>query len=109
MTRTKRILAMLLVTAAFLTGGPYGSALPAALASISSTAGSAAPLCDGCCGSALPRCLPNAPCGLACPQLPALPSAVPASWPAGSAQPVPLPASDLAGTVPRPDPPPPRA
>lgn len=109
MTRAKRILAMLPVASVFLAGGPYGSTLPAALASINSTAGSAVPLCDQCCDGALPRCLLDASCGLACPQLPALPSMAPASWTAGSAPPVPLPVSDLAGTVPRPNPPPPRA
>jgi hypothetical protein len=110
MMRAKRIvLAMLLVAAVFLTGGPYGSTLPAAVASVLGAASSTSPPCGRCCDDALPRCLPNAPCGLACSQLPVLPSAGSAQWPAGLVHLVPLPVSDLAGSVPRPDPPPPRA
>lgn len=108
MTRAKRMLAMLLAAAMFLAGGPYGSALPAALASVAGASESTAPPCDQCCDGAHPRCLPDAPCGLACLELPALPSVGSAPWLVRLAPPVPLPVSNFAGSVPRPDPPPPQ-
>lgn len=110
MRRVKRILATLLIAAVFLTGGPYGAVFQVAVACANSAMVSATASCDQCSdGGVVPRCLSNALCGAACPQPPALPSSALAFQPTERVQLVSLVFYDLAGSVPRPETPPPRA
>ena len=108
----KRILTMLLVVAVLLPGGLYGPTLSILAANVSDATDSVTSSCDQCsdrCDGALPRCRSNARCNVACPQPAALPSVALAFWSAALVQLQPLPVSGFAGSVPRPDPPPPRA